>query len=222
MDVVRILETVLEVRVISEHSNYATNLDDIIDDKTLSIVAPAKSEFNEVPGVGERLRLTCVTERGLYMFDAVVSKTFMRNSVNILELKITSEFRKVQRREAFRAREAVDVSIRMIFTEEDKVSKWINTHTIDISETGALIKLPEQYAIDTHIEIIIRLKNHGLNEVLPKIEGKVVRSTPANNNLGFFIGVRFTAVPDRAKNLLLKLVVLSQRSKLIYNTKRKN
>lgn len=222
MDVVRILETVIEVRVMSRISNYATSLDDIIDDKTITIVAPPKNEHNEVILVGDKLRLTCVTERGLYMFDTEVIKTYMRNSVSILEIRITSEMRKLQRREAFRARENVDVSIRLIMTEEDKVSRWFNTRTIDISETGALIRYPDMCAEDTNLEIIIKLNNQGLCEVLPKLTGKVVRCTAANNNQGYFIGVRFHDVPERAKNLLLKLVVLSQRSKLIYNTKRKN
>jgi c-di-GMP-binding flagellar brake protein YcgR len=222
VDVVRVLETVIEVRVMSNLSSYATSLDDIIDDRTFTIAAPPKNEFNEAILVGDKLRLTCVTERGLYMFDTEVINTYMRNSVPILELRITSEMKKVQRREAFRAKESVDVSIRLLMSEGETVSRWFNTRTIDISETGALIRYPEMCAEDTNLEIVIKLHNQGLNEVLPKIKGKVVRCTAAYNNQGYFLGVRFYDVPEKAKNVLLKLVVLSQRSKLIYNTKRKN
>jgi c-di-GMP-binding flagellar brake protein YcgR len=49
--------------------------------------------------------------------------------------------KKVQRREAFRAKESVDVSIRLLMSEGETVSRWFNTRTIDISETGALIRI---------------------------------------------------------------------------------
>jgi hypothetical protein len=61
-------------------------------------------------------------------------------------------------------------------------------------------------AEDTNLEIVIKLHNQGLNEVLPKIKGKVVRCTAAYNNQGYFLGVRFYDVPEKAKNVLLKLV----------------
>ena len=47
MDVVRVLETVIEVRVMSNLSSYATSLDDIIDDRTFTIAAPPKKKYNE-------------------------------------------------------------------------------------------------------------------------------------------------------------------------------
>jgi c-di-GMP-binding flagellar brake protein YcgR len=145
----------------------------------------------------------------------------MRGMVCIYDLQLLGEMKKVQRREAFRARESVEVSLRKVMPEQNMVGKWVNTRTIDISEAGMLVKFNEECAEGQPIEAVIRMKNHGLNEVLPKITARVIRCTANENKQHvYFLGVRFTEVPERAKNLLLKLVVLSQRSKIAYNQKR--
>ncbi len=223
MNTVKILEDVIEVRVMGEHVSFMTTIDDITGDDSFSIIGPLKEEQQSSIKTGEKLRLTCITERGLYMFEAVLTRVYHRNQLIIYELQVQGEIRKIQRREAFRARESVEVSVRKILTEQDKVSKWVNTHSVDISETGMLLKFNEECAVGQLLEVIIRIKKYGINEVLPYITAKVVRCT-ANGNIqfGYFLGISFTEVPERAKNILLKLVVLSQRNKVVYNPKRMN
>lgn len=223
MNTVKILEDVIEVRVMSEHVSFMTTIDDIIGDNFFSILGPLKEEQRRSIRTGEKLRLTCITERGLYIFEAAITRIYQRNQVLVYELRVKGEIRRIQRREAFRARESVEVSVRKIYTEEDMAGKWVNTHTIDISETGMLIKFNEECAAGQLLETVIRVKKYGLNEVLPCICAKAVRCAPnGNKQFGYFLGLSFTEVPERAKNILLKLVVLSQRNKVVYNPKRMN
>ncbi len=223
----RIWESASEVRVMGEHVSFSATVDEIIDDNTLAILAPLKKEQQEAVKPGESLRLTCITELGLFMFDARLQRSYMRGLVCIFEVRALGEMKRIQRRESYRARESVDVSVRKVVADPDsnqeRVGKWVNTRTIDISETGMLLRFNEECSDNQKLEIVFRLKNHGLNEVLPKITGRVTRCVEnGSKQFGYFIGVQFTDVPEKARNTLLKLVVLSQRSKMAYKPKRKN
>jgi c-di-GMP-binding flagellar brake protein YcgR len=210
-----------------EHVSFSTIVDDIIDDDTLAILAPLKKERQEAVKPGESLRLTCVTELGLYMFDAQLKRSYTRGLVCVLEVRALGEIKMIQRRESYRARESIEVSVRKVVTDPDtnqeRIGKWVKTRTIDVSETGMLVRFNEECEENQKLEIVFRLKNHGLNEVLPKITGKVTRCVDnGSKQFGYFLGVHFTDVPEKARNALLKLVVLSQRSKMAYKPKRKN
>jgi c-di-GMP-binding flagellar brake protein YcgR len=56
----------------SEHVSFMSTIDDIAEEGALSITAPLKQEQQSLIKTGERLRLTCISERGLYMFDAQI------------------------------------------------------------------------------------------------------------------------------------------------------
>ncbi len=206
-----------------ESVSFVTTIDDITGDDSFSIIGPPKEEQLSSIRTGEKLRLTCITERGLYMFETVLNRVVQRNQIYIYDLQVIGEIRKVQRREAFRARESIDISVRKIYPEQNITGKWINTQTIDISETGMLIKFNEECEAGQLLEIVIRVKKYGINEILPYISAKVVRCTANDNRqFGYFIGINFMQVPEKAKNILLKLVVLSQRNKMLYSPKRMN
>lgn len=215
MNLDKLLKTGDEVRVKCGDSNFITTIDETIAEDTFTILAPLDFVQLRVVKPGERCSLSCVTERGLCMFETLVSDVRNSQEVTVIELKATSSYKKIQRREAFRVRENIEVKVRK--KTADLNAKWINTNTVDISETGMLLRYDESCTPGQVLELIVRIDLFGMNEVLPKIKGRVARCfTTGNKKHEYLLGIRFEELPEKARNAIIKLAVLSQRSKLAY------
>lgn len=217
MNLDKIIRTGNEVRIKSEKGSFITSIDEVIDEETLTILGPLEPEQRLIMKPGETFLISCVTERGLYMFETLVKDMYNVQNVCMAELKVISDYKKIQRREAFRARESIEVSVRKRLPEDEKTGKWVNTHTVDISETGLLLKYNEECMPGQLLDLVIRIDSYGIKEIIPKVTGRVARCTATGNKqYGYFLGLQFENLPERARNAIIKLVVLSQRSKLTY------
>ncbi|MPM35670.1 Flagellar brake protein YcgR [bioreactor metagenome] len=222
MELNKLLKPGNEVRVKNEKGSFITYLDEVIDEDTLTVIAPDEAEKRLLMKPGETFLFSCVTDRGLYMFETQVTAIQPCQNVTLIEMKAVSDYKKIQRREAFRAKECIEVSIRRKPKENEKAGKWLNTSTVDISEKGMLLKFNEECYIGQLMEFVLRVDIFGIKEVLPKIDGRVVRCMETGNkHFGYLLGINFENLPEKVRNIIIKLVVLSQRSKLTYKyTKR--
>lgn len=217
MKLEKVLQTGNEVRIKSETYTFITTIDEITSDKTFSILAPHREGDQIAVKPGEILSVSCVTERGLHMFEARVTEVDSSSEIVVIHLAVGGDVRRVQRRQAFRVRENVSVNARKKSDDPDQDGKWVKTNTIDIAELGMLLKFNEDCEHGQEIEISLRINLFGINEVIPNIKGTVVRCMPTRNReYGYLLGVRFEDLPEKARDTLIKLVVLSQRNKLTY------
>lgn len=222
MNLEKILQTGNEVRVKSDTDAFITTVDEITGESTFTILTPYRNgEQIRIP-IGTKMYVSCVTERGLYMFEARVTEVDDTTSILVFHLATVGELRRVQRREAFRVRENIAVNARKKAVGEAQDGKWVKTNTIDISELGALVKFDEMCEYGQNIELSFRINLFGINEVLPRIKGRVVRCVPTRNKeFGFLLGVQFEDLPEKARDALIKLVVLSQREKMNFKNLKK-
>lgn len=218
----KILKTRNEVRINCEKGGFITSIDEIISEDTLTILAPLEAEHRLLMKPGGTYLISCVTELGLYMFETVVDEVRNSENVPVIVLKAVSDYKKIQRREAFRATENISVSVRRSPRGDGKPEKWVNTHTVDISEMGTLLKFNEECAVGQAMELVLRIDVLGIKEILPKVKGRVARCrATGSRQFGYLLGIQFEELPEKARSILIKLVVLSQRSKLTYQyTKR--
>jgi len=213
----KIIGTGNEIRIKSEKGSLITIIDDVIGGDIFTILGSLDPMHQLFMKPGETFLVSCVTERGLYMFEVLVNDVLHTNNVITIELKAVSDYRKIQRREAFRARESIEVNARKKAQGDEAAGKWVNTQTVDISETGMLLKFTEDCVIGTALELVVKIDALGIKEVLPKINGKVIRCTATGSKKhGYLLGLQFEELPEKARNAIIKLVVLSQRSKLTY------
>lgn len=218
----KILKTGDEVRIKSEKDTFITTVDEVIGADLFTILAPYKKGQQVIMRTNEVLSISCVTERGLYYFKAYVTEIENASSVIIIHLKTLDEVRRIQRRQAYRAKESVIVNARKKSNNIHPDGKWVKTSTIDIAELGMLLKFEEGCEDGQEMEMTIRLNMFGVNEVIPKVKGKVVRCVSTKNKeFGFLLGIKFEDLPEKARDALIKLVVLSQRNKLSYKNTRK-
>jgi c-di-GMP-binding flagellar brake protein YcgR len=222
LDISRILKTGNEVRIKSETDTFISTIDEITSEDSLTILAPYRLGQQIHIKPHEIFSISCVTERGLYMFEARVTEIDHSSSVVVIHVKISGEVHRVQRRQAFRVRENVTVNARKKSSDVNPDGKWIKTNTVDIAELGMLLRFDELCEYGQEMEMTIRLNMFGINEVIPKVKGRVVRCiSTRNKDYGFLVGVQFDNLPDKARDALIKLVVLSQRNKLMYKNKKK-
>jgi c-di-GMP-binding flagellar brake protein YcgR len=218
----KILKTGNEVRVKSQTETFITTIDEITGEDSFTILAPYKQGQQIIVRPHEVLSISCVTERGLYMFEANVTDIDNSSSIIVIHVKTAGEVRRVQRRQAFRVRESVAVNVRKKSGDMHPDGKWVKTSTIDIAELGMLLRFDELCEYGQEMEMTIRLNLFGINEVIPKVKGKVVRCiSTRNKEYGYLLGVSFEDLPEKARDALIKLVVLSQRNKLTYKNKKK-
>ena len=221
MNLENLLKTGNEVRVRSEKDAFTTTIDEVTGEDTFTILAPNRPVGKFTARSGETLLVSCVTERGLYLFETGVTEVDETSGVTVIRLAITGDIRRVQRRQAYRVRENIAVNARKK-TDADKDGRWVKTSTVDIAELGMLLKFDETCDSGQELEMSLRINLFGISEVIPRIRGKVVRCIPARGkDFGFLLGIKFEDLPDRARDALIKLVVLSQRDKQTYRNSRK-
>lgn len=222
MNLEKILKSGDEVRIKSDRDIFVTTIDEVTGEDTFTILAPYKQGQQVIIRQNEIFSVSCVTERGLLMFNMRVMEIDNTSNVIVIHLKAVDEAKRLQRRQAFRVREAVTVNARKKAGERGSEGKWVKTSTIDISELGMMLRFNEECEDEQELELTIRLNMFGVNEVIPKVKGKVVRCiSTKNKDFGFLLGIRFEDMPEKARNALLKLVVLSQRNKLAHKNTRK-
>lgn len=216
------LKTGNEVRIKSETDTFITTIDEVTGEDTFTILVPFKQGRQILVKPGEIFSLSCVTERGLYMFEACVTEIDNSSKVVVIHMKTSSEVHRVQRRQAFRVNESVTVSARKISTDTSPDGKWVKTNTIDIAEHGLLLRFDESCEYGQELEMTLRLNAFGINDIIPKVKGKVVRCVSTRNKeFGYLLGIRFENLPEKARDTLIKLVVLSQRNALTYKNIKK-
>lgn len=222
MDLDKILKTGNEVRIRSASDSFITTIDEVTGEDTFTILAPYRQGRQISVDPADIFSVSCVTDQGLYMFETRVTRVDDSSSIIVIHLQTTGEVRRVQRRQAFRVRESITVNARRQAGEPSAEAPWLKTNTVDIAELGTLMKFDEKCEPGQELEMTLRINLFGINEVVPKVRGRVVRCVPTRNKeFGYLVGIMFEDMPEKARDALIKLVVLSQRNKLTYKNIKK-
>lgn len=222
MNLDKILRSGDEVRIRDEKGAFVTRVEEVVGEGSFTVAEPVEPEHLLLMKPGERLWVSCVTERGLYLFEAAAGEPHCAGNAAMVVLTAVGAVRRIQRREAFRVRESVPVSARKKPKTGETAGKWLSTRALDISEGGMLLKFDEACQPGETLELILCINHFGIRETLPRIVGRVVRCTATDDlKFGYSLGVQFQALSEKARNAIIKFVVLSQRRKLTYQyTKR--
>ena len=207
-----------EVRFKCGEAGFITVICDIINNNILKIMLPTNSKESVIIYRGEKYNVICVNEKAMYMLETIVKDVYALHEVMVLELEALSNT-KIQRRDAFRVNENVKVKYRIIFSETIPLETWKTTRTVDLSETGMQIRTETPLTLGQQLEITMDIDTLGIRETLTDIKAKVVRCS--NKQKAYFLGIKFENISKKAKDTIIKLVVLSQRNKLSYHNNNK-
>lgn len=208
MDISRVLRNGDEVRVGAGKAFFISKVFDITGESSFIIL---RQIGVETPKRGDVYSVTCVTERGIYLFKAEV--TGVTDYPAAIGLKAKNEYVKMQRRSTFRVRETLPVKVLVLTSGMG--TDWVETATVDISESGALLKYGSRCAAGQRIILDIRINRLGVDVSIPAIKGRVVRCIKVDGkDPGYLLGIEFEDTSERARNEIMRFVVLSQRSKM--------
>ncbi len=200
------------VRLKGMASYSTTTIDEVLADDRISILEPWGEGARHIVHVGENYNVTCVTERGLYVFEGHITLADYSQTVAHIELACDSECRKIQRREAFRLKTMLRVRVRRMPRAEQPEEVWIETQSIDISETGIQIIYDADCREGDLLQVSIELNKFGIAETLPSLDARVVRRYETGHKGGRrMVGLRFEKMPEYAAGVIWKLVMLGQR-----------
>lgn len=210
-----ILKSGDQLRILDGDCEYFTTVDDVTDESNFSILQPCHQGKMMELEPGRTYRMICVKSGGIHRFDAMVMTMATSGSVKVVNCRYTSNYIRLQRRNAFRCPMLLRTDLRKK-TESGMVSRdWESYYTLDISESGMRLRLPARYTQGDIVEAILYINQYGMDLELPPLTGMIVRATSIPNRRDeVMCGVRFSNIDAKSRDILLKLVTLGQRSRI--------
>ena len=163
---------------------------------------------------GDKFLVSCITEAGIFHLETVVVAPEEQQTFNEIFMKITKCRDMIQRRENFRVKENIAVEICKSKETADE-HQWVKTETLDISESGIFVKFNEFCEEGQPVKINVHFNQYGVDDDFYNLSGIVVRCVRCDKKShDYFLGIKFVDLPIKARNEIIKLVVLSQRDSL--------
>lgn len=196
---------------------FVSKIYDILDTNLLQIAMPIY-EGNIVPlSIGSTYSACFFTDKGLYECQVSVTSRYKNGNLYFLEVKLTSNLNKVQRREFFRLDCSLDATMRIMSDEEydtgiyDEDVSWEKARIVDISGGG--VKLLKQGYIEPNEIIVIRFElpvEEGL--AFMQLVGRILRSSPLQGRAGIYDErIEFININKENRDKIVKYIFECQR-----------
>ncbi|MHB8062040.1 MAG: flagellar brake protein [Ruminiclostridium sp.] len=198
-------------------STYSSQLIDIIDSKTISIVAPMNEGRFKFLTRGLTIFIYYLNERqDLLYFKAIVKGHRKNGPLDAFDITIDSEVSKIQRRKYYRLDIALSCQYKIIgeqLLSTDKLefseinnADLITAFTKNISGSGFCLNLEEPLNAGTILDITINLDNTALIRVF----AQVIRSIHIQNKK-YEVGIHYLKIEPRDSDILTKFIFVKQR-----------
>ncbi|MGE4354045.1 MAG: flagellar brake protein [Oscillospiraceae bacterium] len=208
LDIAKLLRSGDEIRIGIGKNNFITKIFEISGEASFLILLPPDIA---PPSAGDKYSVTCVSDRGIYLFKTEVLG-LCRKPPSIL-LEAIGDCIRLQRRSTFRVKESLPVKV--LELSNTTTPEWADATTADISETGLRLKYAKKCRIGQILKLVIHIDRLGMDVILPTVEGRVVRCEKScSKSFDFLLGIQFEDLPEKSRNEILRFVVLSQRSAL--------
>ena len=115
---------------------YRTRVYDLLSDDVVSIEMPTEKTKLVLLPVGEDFDLCFYTMKGLFQCYARVRDRYKTSNVYILEMALTTNLRKFQRREYYRFNCVLDMKARNLSQDEER---QITAHEVEFIDTDMLL-----------------------------------------------------------------------------------
>jgi len=197
--------------------NYTSQLLDVIDSKTISIVAPMNEGRFKYLTIGLDVLVYYLNERQeLLHFKATVKGHRKNGPLDAFDITIISEFSKIQRRGNYRLDAALSCQYIIISEQINSTDKLefseINNKdlktafTKNISASGFCLYLEEPLDSGTILDITINLDNTAIMRVF----SQVIRSIYIQNKK-YEVGMNYLKIKPRDSEILTKFIFEKQR-----------
>ncbi|XME01303.1 flagellar brake protein [Lachnospiraceae bacterium C1.1] len=201
---------------------YRTRIYDLLSEDVVSIEMPTEKTKLILLPVGEDFDLCFYTSKGLYQCYARVRDRYKTSNVYILEMELTTNLRKFQRREYYRFNCVLDMSARSLSEDEErKIAEheveFIDTDMllddgviVDISGGGARFISHTQYEVNSLILFKFML-DIDENRRPYTLIGRVVMSERAQGRDAFEVRIKFVKIDNKDRESIIKYIFEEER-----------
>ena len=184
---------------------FPTKLEAILDENKIVVNAPIFKGNIFPVHTGWSVNVYFTHKKDLYYFPAIIVGRGKKDDMPLMEIKVTDNISKIQRRHYFRLNISLPVRYREfdpLLKEDDEQHEYIESTTIDISGGGISIVTDEKLENDNLIECKIILPD---NKDIPFI-GKIIRSEKLFdvNPEKYRNAIKFIAIENKNKESLIR------------------
>lgn len=203
--------------------SYISQLADVIDEKTISIVSPMSEGRMKFLSRDSELFIYYLNERQeLLYFKGLVKGHRKSGALDIFDIAIVSEFNKIQRRRFYRLDVVLSSLYKVIdhqLISTDKLefqninpSELKSAYTKNISGSGFCLVLDEKIDSGAILDISVNLEGSATIRVLAQI----IR-TSMEKNKKYEIGLHYIKISPRDSDILTRYIFEKQRQ-ILKNT----
>lgn len=201
---------------------YRTRIYDILSEDVVSIEMPTEKTKLILLPVGEDFDLCFYTARGLYQCYARVRDRYKTSNVYILEMALTTNLRKFQRREYYRFNCVLDMKARNLSEDEERQItehevEFIDTDMlldegviVDISGGGARFISNTKYEVGSLILFNFTLEIDG-NRRPYSLIGRIITSDRPAEREGFENRIKFVGINSKDRESIIKYIFEEER-----------
>lgn len=168
--------------------HYVSQVYDVLNEDELKIAMPIH-EGRLIPlPVNSRYELCFFTAGGMYQCNSIITERYKEDGLYVLQVEITSDLKKFQRRQYFRLEITMDILYKVLPKEEvlnvisnrESMVEFLKGNlnkgvALDISGGGIRFTSQEQYEQGNHVLMVLDLKKNG-ESALRILPGIVLRS----------------------------------------------
>ncbi len=196
-------------KIESEELVTKTKLQDIVDEQSFIVFQPTVHGIPLRANKTTPLRFSFCRNNGMYVFDAVMEKSFVRDNLRVCQFKAISEVEKTQRRSSFRLPVVLDAIVSLIQPEVDipGTHAVYEAKTSDLSDAGMQFTCYEYFIGGTLINIVLDLG--GENEL--SLNAKVIRCfLPSKKTVKYNVSVKFVNLSSGDQAKLSRFILKTQ------------
>lgn len=195
---------------------YKSKIMDILDEETLKLSLPIEGSVVIPLEKGSHFELVFYCGAKLYSCRGEITERYKENKLYLMNVRLTSELEKLQRRKFYRLSYAMDIKFREFQEEEnplpeEKELPWLRGTTVDISGGGCRFNAPTPCKVDTKLEVKFDIALSGGNYKQEWL-GKVTYSQPVPNREGVYeTRVEFLGEERGKREQLIKFIFEIER-----------
>ncbi len=203
---------------------YVSQVYDILNEDEMKIAMPIV-EGRVIPlPINGRYDLCFYTANGLYQCRAIITDRYKEDELFVLQIEITSDLKKFQRRQYFRLECTMDIwykilpkeEILEIITDKEKMEELLTGEldkgvALDISGGGMRFTSSKRHSSGDCVIVVLRIKKSGNNAtcILP---GTILKSTSVLNRSDVFEHrVEYNNVQGSVREALIKFIFEEER-----------
>ena len=186
-----------------------TKLQDIVDEQSFIVFQPTVHGIPLRTNKTKPMRFSFFRNNGMYVFDAVMEKSFIKDNLRVCQFRAISEVKKQQRRSSYRLPIVMPAYVSLVQPEVDipGTQAVFQAKTIDLSDAGMMFTCYEYFLRGTLVTVNLKLEEGG--DIA--LNAKIIRCfLPSKKTVKYSVSVQFFNLTSKDQAKLSRFIMRTQ------------